>query len=140
MSTQWHPILKLGMFCSSLYKMLESQLWWWLGPRASQKEYRIQLDLEVLHDSAIQTEPNTQRQNRAEVAIRNQEKVVQQDAVQGSPKNDLGFWLMWVSETTNRTARGLDARASMEELTGNTLQVVKLQFLLLVLVLARAYT
>jgi len=44
----------------------------------------------------------------------------------GVSKRLWDYGLVWVSELTNRTARGSDARTPMEELTGNTPDILEL--------------
>jgi len=68
-----------------------------------------------------QTEPYTPRQNRAESAIGEVKKRWRNKMrSKGVPKRLWDYGLVWVSEITNRTARGPEARTPLEALTGNT--------------------
>jgi len=68
-----------------------------------------------------QTEPYTPRQNQAELAIQEIKKRWRIKMTQHKvPKRLWDYGLVWVSEITNRTARGPEARTPYEVITGNT--------------------
>jgi len=68
-----------------------------------------------------QTKPYTPKQNRAEAAISEVKKRWRNKMrAKSVPKRLWDYGLVWVSEITNQTAHGPDARTPIEEVTGNT--------------------
>jgi len=68
-----------------------------------------------------QTEPYTPKQNRAEATIGEVKKRWRNKMhSKNVPKQLWDYGLVWVSEITNQTAHGPDARTPIEEVTGNT--------------------